>query len=104
VLVVVEPGTSERYQSYNKQRASVAIVSHQPLNLNILSAFHPLTPALSSSVHVPTSSIASRFSTTLRHVPVSLSGGKNGWSVPNNILDAPSFLPPSWVAAVPSRA
>lgn len=64
---------------------------------NIISAFRPFTPFLSSSLHPSTPSIASKFSTTLRHFPVSSNGGKNGWSVPKSILDAPSFLPPPMV-------
>src|SRR6267142_1760527 len=57
---------------------------------NNLKAFPPLTPALTFSFHPSTSSIASKFSTTLRHFSVSPSGGKNGWSVPKSILEAPS--------------
>ena len=64
---------------------------------NIVSAFRPFTPYLSSSHHPSTLSIASKFSTTLRHFPASSNGGKNGWSVPKSILDAPSFLPPPMV-------
>lgn len=69
---------------------------------NRVSAFRPLTPSLSSSFHPSTHLIASRFSTTLRHFPASPKGGKNGWSVPNTILNAPSFLPrPSFAAPPP---
>lgn len=59
--------------------------------LNREIAFPPRTPSLSSSLQPSTSEIASRLSVTLAHLSDEERGGKNGWSVPNNILLLPTL-------------
>ena len=87
------------------------LVTPWTTNRTTVKVFPPLTPALSSSPHPSTSSIASKFSTTHRHFSASPSDGKNMWSAPKSIFEAPACrLPrrllshtPCSIAASPSN-